>query len=132
MFQYICYCLSGEALIDSLYELNHSSLHCTRITQTPIRDIVLIKRQQAYCHGVVKVCHCHKVIKMFLLIFAFGLFFSNGVAIECNLNGLCEGHFLGSQITLNISDCIFYCRQTKVNKKQRMERMSKSCHIFLY
>ena len=71
------------------------------------------------CHEAVKVCH--KVIKMmFILIFTFGLVLSNGLAIECNLNGLCEGHFLGSDITAELSDCIMFCRQVKVNTKQHI------------
>ena len=37
-------------------------------------------------------------------------------AIDCNLNGLCDGHFLGSEITSEISDCTYFCRETKVNR----------------
>ena len=36
-------------------------------------------------------------------------------AIDCNLSGLCDGHFLGSEITSDISDCTYFCRATKVN-----------------
>jgi len=34
-------------------------------------------------------------------------------AIDCNLNGQCDGHFLGSEVTSDISDCIYFCRETK-------------------
>ena len=37
-------------------------------------------------------------------------------AIDCNLSGLCDGHFLGSEITSEISDCTYFCRETKVNR----------------
>ena len=38
-------------------------------------------------------------------------------AIDCYLlDGLCDGHFLGSEITSDISDCIYFCRETKVNR----------------
>ena len=87
------------------------------------------------CHEAVKVCH--KVIKMmFILIFTFGLVLSNGLAIECNLNGLCEGHFLGSDITAELSDCIMFCRQVKVNTKQHIiilpESLLMMCLFFYY
>ena len=36
-------------------------------------------------------------------------------AIDCNLSGLCDGHFLGSEVTSDVSDCIYFCRETQVN-----------------
>ena len=58
-------------------------------------------------------------------------------AIDCNLNGQCDGHFLGSEVTSDISDCIYFCRETKVNQFQKSNNLIYSfkvlkCKIFRY